>query len=420
MGRNNAERLVFSHLYDSLYEIPCYWMATRGGARPGLATLDRAGDSVARLTLREDVLFWDGTTATASDVVESLWNGDYADNGIDSVVIEDDRSVKVYATSADFQPEALASSRFAMIKPSGTPWPMGTGPYLVASSSDIETILIPAFDSSRAVMRFVDCRNADLRDLIDDSLVDVMLVEDAAIALYAARQPRLSTPTLPTGKAYVILAPSRVAAQSTGAQLPVLTDSLRNDFAFKAVRFANADAIRDGLWPNMYLPPCDLTTSTMPTTPIGKREIVFETDDPVSRELAERLVSLASSTSVQAANLTRTIPGLSDRQAGVTTLGLPSHEFASRLSRGADFAYIVVVPSNVPDRCRASKELIQRAPWVAAPGVVLSDAWLPLVTTRMTAIILNRHFGTSGSGIELSCDYYGGVRITGWKAAENR
>ncbi|HZH79676.1 MAG TPA: ABC transporter substrate-binding protein, partial [Gemmatimonadales bacterium] len=64
LPRNDAERLVFAQLYESLLRLDC-----QGRTLPGLAkSWSQDGDRWT-FTLREDARFWDGAPVTALDVV---------------------------------------------------------------------------------------------------------------------------------------------------------------------------------------------------------------------------------------------------------------------------------------------------------------------------------------------------------------
>jgi len=67
LPRNDAERLVFGQLYESLIRVDC-----QGRALPGLAAAweQAPGDRWA-FTLRDNARFWDGAPVTARDVVAS-------------------------------------------------------------------------------------------------------------------------------------------------------------------------------------------------------------------------------------------------------------------------------------------------------------------------------------------------------------
>ena len=279
-----------------------------------------------------------------------------------------------------------------------------------------DIVLTPASDTALATIKFVDCRGRDARDLIDEATIDVMLVDDQSIALYAQGQQGFTVVPLPAATtAYVLLATSRAAAVAKGETLPLLPKSLTDEFATQAVRDVQAASIGDGAWWT-NLQECD---SLLVQKPNGyddaEGRVVYDASDHVARDLAERIVSLASSSSPNAASLARSVPGLANRRHGVTAVGITSEEFRNRASWGyADIAVVFALPSEVKDKCRAGADLTRAVPWLGGRAM-LSKIVLPLVTTRSIAIVRNRELGTMENGVGLTCDRFGNVRIYGRK-----
>src|SRR2546426_2341990 len=88
--RNDAERLVFAQLYETLIRLDC-----AGRVLPGLAKAWEGREDRWVLTLRDDARFWDGAPVTARDVVAS-WRA--ADPALaQTVAIEGDRLLSVKA-----------------------------------------------------------------------------------------------------------------------------------------------------------------------------------------------------------------------------------------------------------------------------------------------------------------------------------
>ena len=76
--RNDAERLVFGQLYETLVRVDC-----EGHAVPGLAASWSSSDGGRRwtLTLRDQAQFWDGAPVTARDVVVGKSGAGFTLNG---------------------------------------------------------------------------------------------------------------------------------------------------------------------------------------------------------------------------------------------------------------------------------------------------------------------------------------------------
>src|SRR5437762_14128720 len=97
LPRNDAERLVFGQLYESLIRVDC-----QGRPLPGLAAAweQAPGDRWA-FTLRDNARFWDGAPVSARDVLAS-WRSHDATLAA-SLTVTGDRSFTVAASDAPFQ-----------------------------------------------------------------------------------------------------------------------------------------------------------------------------------------------------------------------------------------------------------------------------------------------------------------------------
>src|SRR3989454_3668415 len=108
ISRNDAERLVFGQLYESLIRVDC-----QGRPLPGLAaTWEQAPGDRWAFTLRDNARFWDGAPATARDVLAS-WRSHDATLAA-SLTVTGDRTFTVAASDAPFQrlpDQALAGTQ---------------------------------------------------------------------------------------------------------------------------------------------------------------------------------------------------------------------------------------------------------------------------------------------------------------------
>lgn len=402
--RNAAEQLVFSHLYETLIETPC----PLNDMRPGLASVEMGFDATrATLTIREGARFWDGTPVTSGDVVACLMKQGHSVSGIDSAVAISEQDVAVYF-ARPYLRSTLSSPEYAITKPSNEDWVMGTGPYRVAEVNDGGVTLRP-FETNGSILRFTDCRNSDPRDLLDASSVDAMVVDSYETVSYAQRQRRFATPKLPCTKTYVLISTSRVSALQNGDVLPQFPEKLSGELARDAVRSGYARHVSGQPWWDRASS-CSLSVASASHAYRGNvRRILYDASDRTARDLTERLVSLASGPWRDAGPLEAAVPDLAGGSENVAAVGVSALELASSLSRGSDFAYIVPLPFDPPDRCRAAIELFRSAPWLAGNELALSDVLLPLVSTNSVAIVVNRRFG-------LACDRFGSIRIFGWTA----
>jgi hypothetical protein len=293
---------------------------------------------------------------------------------------------------------------------------MGTGPYRVVDVSNGDVTLRSSFETNRALLRFKDCRNSDPRDLLDASSVDAMVVGDYETVSYA-QQRRFATKYLPSTTTYVLISTTRVLAQRDGRVLPQLPETLSGDLARDAVRNAYAHGTRGqgrAWWDGA--PSCSLSVVSVPLEYRSNvRRILYDTADRTARDLAERIVSLATGPWHNAGPLEAAVPEVAGGSENVAAVGVSAAELAGSLSRGRDFAYVVALPFDTPDRCRAASNLLRSAPWLAGNQLALANVLLPLVSTNQIAIVATDRSG-SGSArhtIGMTCDHFGSVRIVG-------
>jgi hypothetical protein len=201
--------------------------------------------------------------------------------------------------------------------------------------------------SAPPVVEFVTTARGDLRDELDAG-ADLVVTRDPAVIEYAAQNAELEILPLPWSRTYVL-------TQRTGA-LPLGTglhdESVRRSLAEEAVR---ADARPSGR-PFWWDSPCSTMISTHVTFPTVSR-VVYLQDDPVARQLAERIVALVPDSS------------------RLTALGMDSTSFATARAKGADRAYIVSVPFRPISPCREAARLTR--------GYSIT----PLIDTRARAIV---------------------------------
>ncbi|HUV37762.1 MAG TPA: ABC transporter substrate-binding protein [Patescibacteria group bacterium] len=428
---NDAERLLFRQLYETLITVDCL-----GVVRPALAESWERGDGGRRwmFELRDDARFWDGTPVTARDVVES-WRYTALDQmtrgsgagigsmapsaGIDSAVAADQRVLRVYFARPHREvPRALAAPAFAVAKSTwDSRWPHGSGPYRIVSSErdapwkPWRTIAAhPAFGGGGPIIRFVTTSAADARDLLEGG-IDLLVTADQAVIEYAAGQPQFDAVPLPYDRAYILCAPSRVSGRASGGAPATIPPALSNELARDAVR-GDARGCEPPYWWN-DLGDCGEVSPAVPWRPRvlndayppdAERRILFDLTDTVARGLAERIVALAAArtdASADAAALFSALPGLHGGESGLRAEGVSERALGESLLDGGDFAYVVSVPRRPPNPCDAARSLMKRARWVPASGSDLSDAFIPLVETRPHVIVRK---GTIGLLVDWSGD----------------
>jgi hypothetical protein len=398
---NSSEQMLFRHLYETLITVDCFDVV-----RPGLAKSWKGGKGGRRWTfeLREDARFWDGTPVTAHDVARSWRDALTLDTAIDSAAATGDRVLHVYLKRRHRHvPRLLSASVFAVTRQSTDPnWLLGSGPYRVAAPTrgshgmpGRTFTAHPAFGRSGPVVRFMETSVKDARDMLEGG-IDVMVTSNPAVLEYAAGRPQFVTAPLPWDRTYVLLAVSRVRELRAGRRLGTISAQLSDGLAQDAVR-GDARGYRSPSWWD-ELRNCGELSAGLSQPPLGprgartssgRRGVLYDLNDPVARDLAERIVALAAAdpgVSPEAAALTRALPGLAGAARDLTAEGVTAGELAPRLRRGDDFAYVIPITRRPPSPCYEARELLNRAPWLAALETDFPKALAPLVDTRAHVI----------------------------------
>ena len=393
---NEGERLVFRQVYETLVRVDC-----AGRVRPALAAtwrLDADGRTWI-LTLREGVVFSDGTPLTSFDV-RALWSVDGGDSLrprigrlISSVVPLDDRTLAIVLRHpSENAPAALAHTDLAVAKHAeSSSWPLGTRAALSALNPGKPTegvSVTPLAPGWSEPVRFL-VAEADPRDVLDRQ-VDLLLTRDPAAVEYAATLPHYQVVPLTWNRIQVLLLPD---LEGSPARVP---DAARDRLAADAVRGDARGAVAPFWWERLAscrLPPPE-TRASRPLTP----RIVYDADDPAARDLAERLVALArGSEAADATILDALVPNRPRRnyqRAGALT-GEPLNR-ARRVGR--DAGYLLSVERRPLDACREAQVLTESVRWLRPETIV------PLVETRLHAIVRN---GRSG----ITADWDGGLHL---------
>lgn len=337
--RNDAERLVFRQLYETLVWFDCRGRVLPGG---GLAESWASSDGGRRwrFTLRADAQFWDGAPVTARDVVVGKSGVGY------TLSAEDARTVSVaLARGSDAPPAFLADPALAVTKPApGGDWPIGTGRYWVTSATST-TEAVRAHTTAGDTLVFRLARGGDARDLLDAG-VDLLVTRDRAVLDYAATRGAFAVVELPWDRTYVLAGAEPAPVRLDGLEQAVRAESRRADgpFWWLEVGRCGPPARRDSI----------------ASTPGGRRRAgapraAYSRLDPTARDLAGRIAALTR---------------------GVAA-GLAPADFATALGAGTEAGYVVALPRAVPDPCRAARDLLP--PW----PVTLT----PLVDTRARAVV---------------------------------
>jgi hypothetical protein len=328
--RNDAERLVFRHLYETPVRIDC-----DGNAYPELAEEWVKDDGGRRWSfrLRNGAQFWDGAPVTAQDVVFGKGGLGYTLSALET------RAVSMLSVRPqDDVPPLLADPGLAVSKPApDSSWPIGTGRYWATSGTTTpQEIRAQGTRGDTLVFRFA--ASGDARDLLDAG-VDLLVTRDRALRDYAATVENLTVVALPWDRTYVY-----VTAEAGGNRLDGLEQAVR----------AEARRAEGGFW-WLDRRACGIAEGNSPPASTGQRRILYARTDPTARELAGRLAALTRA---------------------VATPRAPD-DLSAALLAGRDWGYVVALPRVPADPCRAARMLLPE--WAATITA--------LVDTRPTAIV---------------------------------
>jgi extracellular solute-binding protein (family 5) len=364
--RSSAPPFIRSQLYEPLLAADC-----DGQPQPVLAqswALDQSRTRVT-LVLRDGAQFTNGDPVSAADVV-AAWrvagqsSGEWANLArrlADATTVVDARTLLVSLPDTNLL--VLAEPALAVDRQSnGSPWPEGTGPYRVGTSSSDAITLVPA-SGSGAPRLDIHMNGGDARDAIDGG-ADVVVTADPATIDYARTLPSLTTLALPWSTTYVLAAPGdvHIAAASFG----------------DAVREETRAAESPEWWQGITGCEFDIPSTPPPSVTRDDR-IAYDAGDDVARQLANRLVAL----------------GVAPAAARMSTSA-----FADALRSGSESAYVVAVPARSLAPCVDAALLLPRIPWLGSDPDALSSAFhrssvppfhrssvIPLVDTRQHAIV---------------------------------
>jgi hypothetical protein len=428
--RNESERFLFDHLYETLFTLDC-----EGKVHPGLADewYDSGGGRRWTFILRRNATFWDESSVTPKDVVDCwehreiepfIWAA-----GVDSVAVAGESSLHVYLKNASRElPRILSSSPFAIAKIGMRGhWHLGTSTCRIESQrmwySSMRQVPIHVTCGSEMaghVLIFIDSstsESSDVRDLLEER-IDVTITRDPAVIDYAAERPHLETIPLMWSRKYVLLSPARILEIRLGSTPPGIDGKFRDDLARDTFPGVARGHVPAGWWSDSGFSAASATAAgedpypaTAPPSPMpnDNRRIVFDGEDPVSRSLAERIAGLGAAGtagSPEAAKLAAAVPGLMDDSSTLSAEGRSRSEMSGSLERGDEFVYILSLPLRTTDPSMELRQLIGTANWLGGLGDDFADALLPLVDTRMYAIV---RLNTAG----LIIDWHGNAKIEG-------
>ncbi len=335
---NDSERFLFRNLFHNVIQLDC-----QGTLRPGLAdalTTNPGGSWT--FTLREGVSFGPGSPVTADVVAGS----------IDSAVVLDARHLRVPMRGRDSNPRFLADPALAVI----------TG--MASMGQEPGGIVLPAREGA-PVVHFKFALNRDARDALDGE-VDLVVTRDPALVDYVSNRSEFVTFPLPWSRTYVLM---EIGERQGGWAGNLNSMPVRSSLAKDAVRAAARAAEPPYWWSDHGA--CG-ATSTLQSGSASSR-VVYQKEDEVARELAERIVALAST--------------------GLRAAGLDPAKFATAVRGGSERAYVIGLPRQSLAPCR------DRSLWPAGARL------LPLIDTRAYAIVRR-------GAPPLTVEWDGTIRVT--------
>jgi len=368
-----------SDVFETLFRLPC-----SGGPLMSVlaATLERVGsDGTWRITLKPNAHFTDGTPLTAP-LVKASWLAHesrtahpWADSVEGSVQAIDSLTLEVrLLDSGPDGPRALADPGLAITKQDADGgWDVGTGRYAADQRASIgdEIVVVPVAETAAdrlPVIRYLK-RFSDPRDALDRG-VGLVRVRDPLTVEYARSLPGYTVHALDADRVYVLVAPSR--RDGSGTELP--TGALRQMSGDRG----SPVAAQGG--PPWWVPSatCPSRSATaIPTEPAAR--IAYRTNDPTARDLAERLVALA-----RTGSLDSVIPGLAQFEGRLGARPYPDDRFDAALAQGESAAFVLAVSRFPFETCTAAHELQRHMPWASLEELV--RVMVPLAETGAYAI----------------------------------
>jgi hypothetical protein len=396
-----AEQFVFAHAYETLVSLNCQSIVATGLAKSWTRV-----DSTDhwRFVLRSDARFWSGARVTSRDVI-ATWRSTgqratavLARHMADRATIVDDTTLDVRLGTTPMR--ALASEELAVARRTpGSRWPEGSGRYRVvngdasaAQAAGRTTLTLTPLTPGlpRVVVHATGV--SDARDLVDLG-TDVLITDDRALSSYIrSRAPITSQPLDHAAWSWLVV--SRGAPGSFDRSPPYGIPgptSVGDQEANKLSVSLAADVVRVLARPGggtFWSPPrasCDSIALPQPTVPpssLPTARVVYRSDEPVARDIAERLVALASSGDHRVGFLS---PGIARAGDRVTIAGLAPNDFDAALREGRELAFVVPLRRQGNLGCIEAQSLYYRAPWV-------QDSALSKVAATIATLIETRPF----------------------------
>ena len=275
---NDAERLVFRQMFETLVRVDC-----EGNLVPGAALSWSTVDSGSSwtVTLGDSLRTWHNRPVRAADIVAG-WAG-RMDPAFMSVAALGDRTLRIFLARPVPEPRFLADPGLSL-----TPSGVGTGQYHPDSVAVPGHLRLLPTDSGRPVLDFLTA-TGDPRDQLDRG-ADLLVTDDPSLIEYAEGSGDRTAVALPWSRTYSLVLTQ--PAESLPPALAPLTDSLRatefrRALARDAVRAESRES-RLPTWDSHRSCGGPITTGR----PSDRGRVYYSPGDQTAQDLAERLVAL--------------------------------------------------------------------------------------------------------------------------------
>ena len=358
------QRFTTHQVGETLIRLDC-----RGDAVAGLAatwSVDSSG-YFWTFALRPDARFADGTSVTVADVSRSFaevrtprpWTGSggmlVGWAGIRRATLRGDTALVLEFTEARRTvPSVLAHSALVTIKQT-TGNAVGSGPFWVTAASD-GRVRLAAESGATTSLTVV---TGDLRDALDAG-VDVVVTRDPRTLGYAAGLEEYSTIPLSWSDQYVL-----VTADGSGRPARISLDALRLEQIVRVSARSPVTGERTPWW--NHVGHCGLAGPDPRAATETSPRLVYDAADAVARSVAERLVAV----------------GVTEQH--LVAAGVAADQFRATIRAGADWGYVVRLPTLPLAPCLVADQVLAYAPWLElSPGAAGLTA---LIEVRSHAVV---------------------------------
>ena len=371
--RSNSERLVFGALYHTLVGVDCTGAIVPVLAQRWEASADR---SIWRFWIREAASFWDGSPVTAREVAESWAIRSDSVLSIAGINVLGERELQVTLRGPISGVERFADPALAVARHVPGGWPLGTGNYRPDPANDPRSLAVVAVGATAgaAAIRFPTM--SDPRAALDAG-VDGMVTADQAAIDYARALRNYAVEPISWSRTYVLATHGVLPADSTRLTLPPPALATLQEAVRAETRAAEAP-----FW--WHKTECGPTSFLPPRTNVRNRNVVYPSNDPVARGIAERLVALAWPVA-RAPDWLRTQFGDYSALGPLAAVGVDQRTLLETLRTGRALAVVTAMPRPARAFCNSTNDAVTAA---------LLSGW------RMSALLDARdylvHRGTLG------------------------